>query len=608
MKSDHLNNTTWDNSKIYSDLKDPKLLSDIENAKSTIGTLKTQCAPFAQWIEKMEEGITLPLDLLGKATENKRMALDLFTTLWSAKTYVYSELSTNALNETAKEVEGKLSALFDEFTLAVQPLNVFLTKAPESFVDDYLKDPRVSETHFQLRHQRKVEEFSLSLAEEKLASSLESSGLHAWGKLYNAICGSMKITLDGEEMGFAKASGLLRQGDRTKREAAYKAINKAWTTHQESAAAILNGINGQRLEMNKARSQKKELHYLDVSCHESRITRNTLNTLMETTYKKREIGHRALKAMAKLMDLKTLAPWDTLAPAPLKSSSNAIPLDEAITLISDAFSKLSPEMGEFAQMMHKNNWIDSLPTEARGPGAYCTKFASVREPRVFMTYTGTMGNVITLAHELGHAYHNWVMKDLPLTEASYSMTLAETASIFAETLVKKSLLEKCESREEKLNILWQDAESAAALLINIPTRFSFEESLVEARKERPQSSTEMKALMTQAWKKWYGDTVSEYDDMFWASKMHFSISSIGFYNYPYLFGYLFSLGIYGQKDKFDSTEEFNKLYLNILKDTGTMMAEDLIKKHLGQDIEQEQFWLDSLSIVEEQISAFEELL
>jgi oligoendopeptidase F len=213
-----------------------------------------------------------------------------------------------------------------------------------------------------------------------------------------------------------------------------------------------------------------------------------------------------------------------------------------------------------------------------------------------------MGNVITLAHELGHAYHNWVMRDMPITETSYSMTLAETASIFAETLVKKALLEKSENREDRLKIMWQNAESAAALLINIPARYEFEKSLVEARKVRPQSPDEMKKLMNSAWKRWYEDTLTEYDDMFWANKLHFSISSLGFYNYPYLFGYLFSLGIYGQKDKYGSG--FKDLYHNILRDTGRMTAENLIEKHLSKDITKPAFWADSLNIVAEQVREF----
>lgn len=608
-----LRNTTWDNSNIYKSFEDPRLMEDLEALAVEASRFKDESGLFEEWVKKLEAQVEPDTDILNRAISLKKRELDSYIVLRSAQTFIHCALSVNAKDERAKEIDGKLGSTFINMMKALKPLNVFLQRAPESFIESYLKDPAVKETAFLLHHGRKLKIHGLPLGEEILESGLSQDGLKAWGDLYNSIAGTIEVEIEenngAKKMGLAEASALLRQGNRELREKSWKAINKAWGLHEESAAAILNSINGWRLEMNKARSHSKELHYLDVSCHQSRISRETLNALMKVTYDRREVGQRALKSMAKLMDIKKLAPWDILAPAPLKNKDdggNAIPFDEAIDLIATAFNELNPEMGKFAKMMAEKGWIDSKPSANRGSGAYCTKFAKTREPRVFMTYTGSLGNVITLAHELGHAYHNWVMKDLPFMETAYSMTLAETASIFAETLVKKSVLSKCKTKEEKLGILWQDAESAGALLINIPARFEFEKDLVEGRKERPQSAGEMKKIMSNAWEKWYGDTLTEYDSMFWASKMHFSIAGLGFYNYPYLFGYLFSLGIYGQKEKLG--DKFNDLYLDILKDTGTMTAEDLIQKHLGKDIREEDFWHTSLNIVEEQIQTFEELV
>ena len=139
-------------------------------------------------------------------------------------------------------------------------------------------------------------------------------------------------------------------------------------------------------------------------------------------------------------------------------------------MIADAFSRFDPEMGAFARMMAEKGWIDAAPTPNRRTGAYCTKFAEPVEPRVFVTYAGTMDNVITLAHELGHAWHNWVIRDLPMSQRRYPMTLAETASIFAETLVRSALFEQAQSPEEQLAIAWAEADGAATFLINIPAR------------------------------------------------------------------------------------------------------------------------------------------
>lgn len=601
MSEVNLEQTVWDNSEIYGGFDDPKLLADMESLKTEIGVLKEQASEFSKVLEDLSSASSY----LGKTQAFLLKESELMQTLRTISTFASCQLSTDALHKQAKELSGRLSLVSAQFSKACKPVNLFLQRAPQNFIDELLKLEGMEAFTFGITHTRKLKDTLLSTSEEVLVTGLSQDGLHAWGKLYNSISGSMKVKVGDEEMGLAKASSLVRQGDREKRKLAYEGIDKAWRQHEEAAAAILNAINGWRLEMNENRSHTTPVHYLDVSCHQSRIERATLNSLMEETYRQRDIGQKALTSMAKLMKVDKLAPYDLLAPAPLEESSavsEAISFPKAIDLIAEAFSELTPEMGEFAKMMADNGWIDAKPTEARSPGAYCTKFHKTREPRVFMTYTGSMGNVVTLAHELGHAYHNWVMKDLPIEKTFYSMTLAETASIFAETLVKKALLKKSTSREERLKILWQDAESAAALLINIPARYEFEKNLVEARKERPQSPDEMRTMMSESWKKWYDTTLTSYDEMFWANKLHFSISSLGFYNYPYLFGYLFSLGIYSQKDKYG--DSFPELYHNILKDTGTMMAEDLIKKHLDKDITTPEFWSNSLDVVREQVEEF----
>ena len=260
-----------------------------------------------------------------------------------------------------------------------------------------------------------------------------------------------------------------------------------------------------------------------------------------------------------------MIPWDVMAPAPAAGEAEAIPFAEAIALIANAFNNLTPEMGDFAMMMAEKGWIDGQPTPNRATGAYCTKFANPREPRIFMTYEGSMSNVITLAHELGHAWHNWVMRELSPIESS-----------------------------------------AAIFLLNIPARFEFEKRLVEARKVGAVRPAQMREMMSNSWQLWFDESLSGYDDLFWASKLHFSISGLGFYNYPYLFGYLFSLGIYAQQPVYGS--EFNARYTALLRDTGTMTAEEVVQKHLGKDLRSPKLWQDSLDIVEKSVARFETLV
>ncbi|OUR98512.1 hypothetical protein A9Q84_03625 [Halobacteriovorax marinus] len=596
--------TVWDNSNIYSSIEDTKITKDIELINGMLlgqeENSKNLTSALSRWesldIEQKKSLITIAQDMTS-------VSLKMLIPFYTLNTFISTTISVDSSNDIAKTLRSKLGKLGAEMSKKYSSLDVFLTRLDDDLIESFFNE-ELECKRFKISLLRELKDHTLDVSRESLFQGLSTDGLHAWGKLYTDICGKLTCEIDGSNVSYADAASLTRGSDAKKREQAYRAIQKSWSVHEESAAAILNAINGWRLEENSVRSDITELHYLDVSCKQSRITRETLNSLMSSTFEKRSIGQRAIKTMAKLTGKDKLGPWDLLAPAPSKTEKK-ISFKEAIDTIEKAFNRLSPEMGAFARMMYEKNWIDAKPSKYRSPGAYCTGFASVREPRVFMTYNGSIGEMVTLAHEIGHAYHNWVMRDLPFMETHYSMTLAETASIFAETLVREYLFETLESDEDKLDIAWQNGESAAAMLCNIPARFEFEKSLVEKRKGQTLTPDELKGLMSGAWKTWYDDSISEYDEMFWASKLHFSISGFGFYNYPYLFGYLFSLGILSQREALG--DKFNEAYINLLRDTGKMKAEELVLKHLGKDITKAEFWMDSLKLVERQVEVFESL-
>ncbi|MGK7890220.1 MAG: M3 family oligoendopeptidase [Leptolyngbyaceae cyanobacterium] len=601
---------TWDNSQFFSGSDDPRIATVVDQLKQDIRALGDRCAPFVGYIDQADRfvpGKHPDVEAVMEAIATvHRQRIAVIEQQRNLGVFISSILSVDTQDKNAAAWLPTLQQLGAERTQALQPLNLFLMRVPDEFITPLLAQPDTADLAFYVNHQRQRRDFLLSVAEEKMITGLAVNGLHSWGNLYDDLAGDLKCEVEGETIGLAKAANLLSHPQRSTREAAWQGVRSAWTSREKTAATLLNSINGWRLEEAKYRSHTREMHYLDKSCHESCIDRQTLDTLMQTTYEQRSIGQRALKAMAQVLEIDMMAPWDTMAPPPaVAETESEIPFEEAIALISDAFSRLSPEMGKFAVMMAENGWIDAKPTPNRTTGAYCTGFSAPREPRIFITYEGTMNNVMTLAHELGHAWHNWVMRDLSMMQSSYPMTLAETASIFAETLVRDALLAKANTPAEKLAITWQNAQSAAALLVNIPARFEFEKRLVEARKTGFVVADSLKQMMADSWQVWYEESLSSYDDMFWASKLHFSISQIGFYNYPYLFGYLFSLGLYAQQETYG--DRFNQLYINLLRDTGSMTAEAVVQKHLQQDICQPEFWQASLAIVDGLVRQFEQL-
>lgn len=597
--------TTWDNTNIFKSIDDPAVDVLLKDVNLKISELTDDCNYLEAALENIDgsDQSKLIKTLIHVIKSNLELSLSLHNT----KTYFRCINVVDAKNETAKSRQSQISKIISDLNKMTTPVDSLLKNVDEETFNLLLKDEDVSNMEFSLRQTRKLKDFQLSNSEEKLINGLSDDGLHAWGGLYSTLSGALTCEIDGEKFGLASASSILRKADRQKRESAWRSIQTAWEGHQDSVAAILNSINGWRIENRVTRSKSKELHYLDESCHTSHISRKTLNTLMETTYENRKIGQRALKAMAKCYGVDALGPWDIVAPSPVSSGEGRLySFTEAMEIIVSAFNEFNPEMGAFAQHMHSSNWIDAKPSEFRAPGAHCTGFPTVREPRVFQTFEGSMSDIMTLAHELGHAYHNWVMRDMHIARTSYAMTTAETASIFSETLVRDYLFNLATTDEERLQIAWEDANSAAAMICNIPARYDFEKSFVEGRTNAAHSVTHMKQMMSSSWEKWYEDSLSEYDEMYWATKLHFSISQIGFYNYPYLFGYLFSLGIYAKKDNYG--DQFIGLYTEVLRDTGSMNAVELIDKHFSQSIEDKDFWQNSLNIVDKAVTRFEGLV
>ncbi|MGN4976796.1 M3 family oligoendopeptidase [Aeromonas sp. 95A] len=591
----------WNNDHIYPGLDSTELEADMRAARHALEEL----ASYMAGLDGVRDDNAALLDFLREVRLRTR---DIHNIGWNMAILAACRGSQDARDPQAKQLASRARSLIADLFKTLAPVEDLMLALPEEKFAALMSDPLLGEEAYRLGHERRLQDQRLPVAAEQLVIGLGTDGLHAWGNLYNDLVGKIRLTIDGREMGLAEASNLLSSPIRALRLEAFDAISAGWEGEQETVAAILNALNGWRLELARQRGNTRLLDALDLSCHQSHIERATLDALMSEAWRARGLGQRVLELMAERLGLDDLGPEDLFAPPPA-SSSRDIPFDEAIELIADAFSRFDPEMGAFARMMAEKGWIDAAPTPNRRTGAYCTKFAEPVEPRVFVTYAGTMDNVITLAHELGHAWHNWVIRDLPMSQRRYPMTLAETASIFAETLVRSALFEQAQSTEEQLVIAWAEADGAATFLVNIPARFDFERALVAERAQGYVPAERLKALTDEAWGRWYEGSLTRYHPMFWAAKAHFSIAGFGFYNYPYLFGYLFSLGVYQQlmSRKAAGEEGVAEAYRALLRDTGRMSAEELVAKHLGQDIREAAFWQGSLAQVAQAVERFAQL-
>ncbi len=590
----------WDLSDEYDSVDDPRVQQDLAELDDLLSRVET-----------LNEALTGD-DGLAAAQQIAKLGEQCGRLLANVATFAHCLLSVDAQHEGAQKLSGSLQAVRKRYGDLFEPLSQFVDDADDEVIAAYLADPEVAPSAFIVEHGRKRRHENLSLSEESLVNGLSQDGVHAWGTLYDQLAGSLEcqVTVGNEQstMGIAEASGLLGSDSDSQRQAAWSAINTAWEGHEESCAAALNAIAGWRLEMCRQRSREQNVHYLDAPVHMNRISRRTLDTLLEVAGETRPLAQRAARLQGRAYGKAGFGPWDLRAPAPTlgDGDGSAIEFEEAVEIIASAYGEVDPSMAEFVRMMVEKRWIEGTTGPRKAPGAYCTGFSKSRNPRVYMTYTGGQSDVITLAHELGHALHSWVMRDLPDSQRSYGMSLAETASTFGETLVRDALLDRATSRQQRLDILWEEMSAFTAFLLNIPTRYEFERKFYDARVERPLRPQELKDMMSEAWTAWYGDALSEPDPLFWASKLHFYISGLSFYNFPYLFGYLFSLGVYAHREEFGN--DFYQRYVALLRDTGRMTAEDLAQGHLGVALDEPVFWQNTIASIGERVDAFEALL
>ena len=588
---------SWDLSVAFESLNDPKLDATIITIEQKIKTLFSSTAE-------------LHASALQQAILDRESISVLLATVAS---YGNCIASVDASDNQAKALVNKMNKLSSELSQAFSPYLDAIVNSPTALFEEVLSySEELEAQRFLLEEERKLIATRLSVKEEQLLSAMSVDGKNAWGRLYDNITGSMTVTLalsngDQETIGLSQAASILYGSDENRREPAWRAIQLAMKQNQESFSAILNALSGWRLAEYEKRSATASVHFLESSLHGSRIEQATLDSMMSVAKKNRAVGQKAARLMAKMFGTEKLTPWDQLASMPpLSGSASTYSFDEAIDIIKEAFGSVSQEMADFVALMVTNGWIDAAPQSTKRLGAYCTKFADSRTPLVFMTWGDSMSDVLTLAHELGHAFHNWVMRDMPLCKTKYPMTLAETASIFAENAVRDALLAKAKTKEDKIEMLWEELSSALALTINIPVRYEFEKSFYEQRSTQELGPEQLSELMSKTWNDWYGDSMSEPDSLFWASKLHFSIPEVSFYNYPYLFGYLFSIGVYAQREAKGGS--FYRDYVNLLRDTGSMRAEDVVNKHLQMDLTKEFFWQQSLDRVSKQIDEFERLI
>ncbi len=527
--------------------------------------------------------------------------------VWS---YVHALSSCDATNEAYRRESSRLSVMSADFQKLAVELFRGVRDADDSAMETLSKEPSLENGQFFVRRLREEARLSMEPKLEALAADLGTDGIHAWGRLYDTLAGTLSFDMkwpDGrsEKLPMSRRRSLTSNADRAVRLAAFEGGNAAWQGVADVAAAAINAIAGTRHTLYAERGIE---HFLDVAIFDAAISHKTLDAMFEAVEDNAEIARRYLRLKAKALGIEQISWCDLEAPLPLKSSQE-VSWDGAQTMVRGAFSRAYPDLSKFFDRVIDNNWVEWEPRDGKQPGAYCTSSPLINESRVFMTFQGALSDVSTLAHEVGHAFHNWVMRDMRGMARQYPMTLAESASTFAEMVLSDGLMENPEiSDQERAVLLAEQLGDATAFLLDIPVRFQFEKEFYERRKKEEIGTSELSSMMAKTQRRIFGDTLAEggEDPLFWASKLHFYISGVSFYNFPYTFGYLLSRGIYAQFKA--EGPKFLPRYEQLLKLTGSGLAQDVAKEALGRDLESREFWQEGIRSLETPLAQLEKLL
>ncbi|WP_041707326.1 M3 family oligoendopeptidase [Alicyclobacillus acidocaldarius] len=531
---------------------------------------------------------------------------DLSKRLREAGAFVSCLTAQNVHDAEAKTLQTRVNRIRSTLTSALALLDERLQQAGESSIQALLGDPELAPLAFAIEERIERSKRRLPAEQERLIARLSADGYAAWGELYDTIVGRMaaEIEMEGrrETVSMGQLSNRMTQAAQRDRDRLFDVWEASWAREADLCADALNHLAGFRLQAYEARGWHS---VLEEPLEMNRMSRETLEAMWVAVARNQERLLPYFAAKARLLGVEKLSFVDVDAPLEASAHRRAISYAEARQFIVDQFAAFSPEMAAFADSCFERRWIEAEDRPGKRPGGFCTSFPVHGESRIFVTFSGTPGNVATLAHEIGHAYHQHVMRDLPYLATQYAMNVAETASTFAEAIVSDAAIRAASGDGERLELLNDKLQRAAAMLMNIHARFLFETRFYEERKRGYVPAERLNQLMVGAQQEAYRGSLRRYHPHFWASKLHFYITGTPFYNFPYTFGYLFSSGIHAMAAAEGKT--FSRRYVELLRDTGRMRVEDLAQKHIGADLTKPDFWQSAIDFALRDLDVFVQL-
>jgi oligoendopeptidase F len=593
----------WDLKNVYPSLSSIKFFADFKKLENLISEQETF---FSEKIATIGPNATTAILAETTATLIDR-SNQLLLLAGTIRSYIESFVTTNSYDKEALKKQSEFEIVGVRLDKLGVQTQAWLGKI-SSRLQDFLPNNPITKAHrFFIEEAAEQSKYLMSAVEEDLAADLGLSGANAWGKLQGTVTSQLSVDFEIEgkvqKMPMPALINLRSHPDEDVRRRGYEMENKTWETVKEPLAAAMNGVKGEVNTLNRRRGRKDAVHS---SLDASRIDRETLDAMLGAMKDSFPMFRKYFRAKAQRFGVKKLQWWNLYAP--VGESKMNFTYDEARQLILTHFGGFAPELKAFAQRAFENNWIDAEQRDGKRGGAFCMDVPGVGESRILCNFDGSLDQVSTIAHELGHGFHNDCMVKAAKTEIQKNtpMTLAETASIMCETIISTAALAEVKNPQEELAILETQLAGDSGVIVDIYSRYLFEKEVFERREKSELSADELCEIMENAQKATYGDGLDEkyLQKWMWTWKPHYYYAGLSFYNYPYAFGLLFGTGLYAIYQKRGSA--FVKDYMSLLASTGEASAADLAAR-FGIDIRKKAFWQGSLKVIEARVERYCEI-
>ncbi len=580
-------NEVWNLDPIYKGFDDPSFLKDLQNLRS----LTEGYNAFAASIAEMDglEGLKQGIGWEEKLTE---LAMKLFS-------FAQLRQATNTRDTQAGSYVGQIMQLLSATAGAQAAWKEWAAKLPD-LMELVQSDEVLKEYTFLFENLKISSTHLLGERGEEISAKLSLSGGSAWSDLQGYLTSTVPVTYNGTTTNLSTIRNMAYDADPAVRKAAYEAELACYDRIKDAVAFALNSIKLETISDCQLRGYASPL---DRTLEHSYMKRETLEAMLGAMEEYLPKFWQYLKTKGKLLGHENGLPWYDLF-APIGAASAKYTTEDAKNLLVELFATFDDELTEMVCTAFDNAWIDFYPRDGKSGGAFCAGVDCIGQSRILTNFDGQFGDVVTLAHELGHAFHNQCVREHRPLNKDYSMPVAETASTFNECVVMAAAIRRCADPQEKLALIESQLQDATQIICDIYSRFRFEASVFENREQQFMDADALCGLMTKAQECSYGDGLDPEcrHPYMWVCKSHYYGPT--FYNFPYAFGGLFARGLYAQYEK--EGPAFVPKYKKLLYTTPIATAEDTAKV-AGIDLTDKDFWRSALQSIASQIDPFCEL-